>query len=124
MTTTELRTRVTVESGVATATFALLALALWGPPAAWGIVAASALALGNFWWLARGARAAAGHGPRVHVVLWTLGAGARFLVLLAAFAALFASGVVHPVAVVAGLTVLPCALVARGLCAARPSAEP
>jgi hypothetical protein len=36
----------------------------------------------------------------------------------------FASGVAHPVGVVAGLTVLPCALIARGLRSAREVSAP
>jgi uncharacterized integral membrane protein len=43
--------------------------------------------------------------------------------LLAAFAFLFASGWVHPAAVVAGLTVVPGALIFEGLHAARQTAE-
>jgi hypothetical protein len=44
-----------------------------------------------------------------------MGAGARYAALFVAFAALCAGGWAHPVAVVVGLTVLPCALIVGGL---------
>jgi hypothetical protein len=46
-------------------------------------------------------------------------AGLRFLAFGAACAVLLATGWAHPVALVAGLTALPCALVGHGLRAAR-----
>jgi hypothetical protein len=122
MTATELSARVMLESGLATAALGAIAFAVGGAAAGAGVVAAGALTLGNFWWLVRGTAAAA-HGRRARLALWGLSAGARFLALLAALAVLLASGRVHPVAVVAGLTILPCALVARGLRAARLEME-
>lgn len=124
MTTSDLCARVTVESAVATAGLAGLALALFGLEAAGGIAAAGALALGNFWWLTRSVASVTGRGRRGAMALWGLSAGARFLALLVALGALLASDRVHPVGVVAGLAVLPCALVVRGLKAGGPSTEP
>jgi fatty acid desaturase len=48
-----------------------------------------------------------------------MGAGLRFAALGALAAVLLANGWAHPVALVAGLTALPCALVGHGLRAAR-----
>ena len=116
----ELRLRVTMATAIVVASLALPAAWLAGPSAAVGVLAAGALTVGNFWWLSR---AAAGAGdpaaPRREVAGFILGAGARFSVLFAAFAALCAGGYAHPVAVVVGLSVLPCALIAQGLRSAR-----
>lgn len=120
MTTSELSARVTIESAVACAVLALLATAGWGVAAGAGVAAAGTLTIMNFRWLARGAAAAATAGGRdSRRVAWALSATGRFAVMITAFALLFASGWVHPVAVVAGLVVLPCAVVASGLAAVR-----
>jgi|GEM_PF-1427168 len=119
MTTSELSVRVTVESAIASGALALVALAGWGPGAAAGVAAAGALAILNFRWLARGAALAAGAGRERRPAAWALAAAGRFAAVLAVLAALLASGWVHPVGVVAGLTVLPLAVVVRGLGAAR-----
>lgn len=120
MTLTDLRVRVSVESGAATAALALAALALAGVPAGLGILGAGALTIVNFWWLTR---AAVRLGPvgsaRPPVAAWSVAVGARFLTLLAALGVLLASGWAHPVAVVVGVTVLPCDLVVQGLRGAR-----
>lgn len=112
----ELRLRVSIATTIVVAALAAPAAWLGGAPAAIGVLAAGALTLGNFWWLSR---AAAGAGdpaaPRREIAGWILGAGARFAVLFAAFAALCAGGYAHPLAVVVGLSVLPCALIAQGL---------
>jgi hypothetical protein len=116
----ELRLRVTVVTAIAVAALAVPAAWLAGSPAAIGVLAAGALTVGNFWWLSRAASSAADPAaPRPEVGGWILGAGARYAVLFAAFAALCAGGYAHPVAVVVGLTVLPCALIAQGLRSAR-----
>ncbi|MGH7388378.1 MAG: ATP synthase subunit I [Candidatus Rokuibacteriota bacterium] len=119
MTTSELSTRVTIESAAACAALALLALAGWGSAAGAGVAAAGALTIVNFRWLARGAALASAGGRERRLAAWGLSAAGRFTGVLAALALLFASGWVHPVAVVVGLAVLPCAVVARGLAAAR-----
>ena len=112
----ELRLRVTRETAVAVVALALPAAWLGGASAGVGVLAAGLLTLGNFWWLSRAASTAAASGARRREMAgWIVAAGARFTVLFAAFAALCAGGYAHPVAVVVGLTVLPCALIARGL---------
>ncbi len=50
---------------------------------------------------------------------WLVGAGLRFAACTVACALLLTTGWAHPVALVAGFTVLPCDLIARGLAAAR-----
>ena len=112
----ELRLRVTRETAVAVVALALPAAWLGGASAGVGVLAAGLLTLGNFWWLSRAASTVAASSVRRREMAgWIVAAGARFTVLFAAFAALCAGGYAHPVAVVVGLTVLPCALIARGL---------
>jgi hypothetical protein len=136
MTPTELRTRVVRETGAGVLLLALIAGWLGGGPGFVGVAAAGAITVANFWWLARGASAALGASrsgpvaspkwaprrgatPSAVSGVWIVAAGFRFLALLAALAALCATGWAHPVAVVAGLTVLPCDVIALGLRAAR-----
>ena len=112
----DLRVRVTLETTVAVFGLALPAAWLGGASAGIGVLAAGPLTLGNFWWLARAASAAGTSGARRgELAGWIVAAGARYTVLFAAFVALCVGGYAHPVAVVVGLTVLPCALIARGL---------
>src|SRR5437870_7337124 len=112
----EFRARVTLDTAIALAALAVPAAWLAGWPGAVGVLAAGALVVGNFWWLSRAAATAgAPGGAPPQVSGWVFAAGIRFLVLFAAFAALCAGGYAHPVAVVLGLTVLPCALIVQGL---------
>ncbi len=120
----ELNARVTLASAAATAVLAGLALGLGGPTAGLGVAAAGALMLANFWWLVRHAAAVAGAGLARRRPVWAVAAGARFLVLVAAVVLLFASGIVHPVAFIVGLGVVPAALILLGLHAARRTPEP
>jgi hypothetical protein len=121
----EFRARVTLETSIALALLAGPAAWVAGPSAATGVLAAGGLAIGNFWWLSRAAMSAGASGaPRVHVSGWVLAGAVRLTVLFIAFAVLCAGGYAHPVAVVLGLTVLPCALVVQGLRDARKVAEP
>jgi L-2-hydroxyglutarate oxidase LhgO len=116
----DLRLRVTMETAIVAAALAVPAGWLVGSSAAIGVLAAGALTVGNFWWMSRAAsRASDPTAPRIEVAGWILGTGARFAVLFAAFVALCAGGYAHPVAVVVGLSVLPCALIAHGLRSAR-----
>jgi hypothetical protein len=111
---TEFRARVTLETAIVLIAVAVPAAWLAGPSAAIGVLAAGGLSVANFWWLSRAAVAAGATGaPQVSG--WVFAAGIRLAVLFAAFAALCAGGYAHPVAVVLGLTVLPCALIFRGL---------
>ena len=114
MTLDEMRARVTAESAVAVLALAALAAWIGGTVAALGMIAGGALAIGNFRSLA--ARVAAlgspdGDGARGFL----LGFGLRFAVLAVACGALLATGHAHPVTLLAGLTVVPLAVLARGL---------
>jgi hypothetical protein len=117
----ELRARVLRETGAGVLLLALMAAWPAGAPGFIGVAGAGAISLANFWWLARGASATlrASSLPGAASGAWMLAAGLRFLGLVAAFATLCATGWAHPVAVVVGLTVLPCNLIALGLRAAR-----
>ena len=116
----ELRLGVTRETTIAIVALALPAAWLGGASAGIGVLAAGLLTLVDFWWLARATFAAGASGaPRRELAGWMVAAGVRLTVLFAAFAALCAGGYAHPVAIVVGLTVLPCALIARGLRAVR-----
>jgi ATP synthase I chain len=122
--TSDLRLRVTTGTAIAVVALAVPAAWLAGASGAVGILAAGALTVGNFWWLARAAVGADDPtAPRRDVGGFILGAGARYAVLFVAFAALCAGGYAHPVAVVVGLSVLPCAVIAQGLRSARESEE-
>jgi hypothetical protein len=111
---TELAGRVFGAGVLAVAAVVALAAALLGVREAMGVAAGGAIAFGNFRWLARDAAR-----------LGTLGAGRRLpllglrqLVAFGALAALIVSGFCHPLAVVAGLALLPPVLVVQGLRAA------
>lgn len=118
MTPSELMRRVTRDVCAVGAALALAAAWLGGAAGAIGAAAGVALALGNFHWLVARVRTSVGTAD-VARSLWSMAAGLRFLALGALCAALLASGWAHPVALVAGLTALPCALVGHGLRAAR-----
>jgi|SRR5688572_28995861 len=99
-------------------TLAGAVLAGWS--GALGALAGGLISLGSFTWIARGVHSGA-HlfaGGRAHP-LWALGLGLRYVVLFAAVALLLGYGIVHPLALVAGLSVLPPVLIAFGLRAAR-----
>lgn len=124
MSVNDLRVRVTVSSACALAALALPAAWMGGPTAGLGLLGGGAIAVLNFWWLARGAGmlgAGAGHARVATAV--TL-AGLRFLALLAALVAVWATGWAHPVAIVLGLTVLPAVVVVEGLRLTRQALTP
>ena len=118
MTPNELMWRVTRDVCLLGAVLALAGAWLGGPAGGAGVAAGVALALGNFRWLAARARATTGTAATARA-LWSIAAGLRFVAFGALCAVLLAAGWVHPVALVAGLTALPCALVNHGLRAAR-----
>ena len=107
--------RVALDSAVALGVLALGAAWLAGSTAGVGMLAGGGLAVGNLWWLGRRAAAATASD----LARWPLVAVIRFTVVGLAAALVLASGLAHPVALVVGLTVLPCAIVARGLKIAR-----
>jgi hypothetical protein len=115
----ELSVRVTVATLAAVLPLAALAAWLGGANAGIGILAAGALAVANFLWLVRHAPTASRRlGERHGLLGWALSAAARFAVVAIAVATLLVTGWAHPLALVGGLTVLPCALVAAGLASA------
>jgi hypothetical protein len=84
-----------------------------GPSAALGVAGGALITLLNFRWLASDAiRATTGEG-RLSAL------GLRKIAAFLALGGLVAGGFTHPVAVAAGLLVLPPVLVAQGLRAAR-----
>ena len=116
MTPSEFTRRVTVETCVVVVVLTLAATWLAGASAGLGILGGGVLAVANFRWLvARVLAVSSGYRGGA----WLVGVGARFAVLLIAGAVLLAKGQVHPVALLFGFTVLPCAVIAQGLHAAR-----
>jgi ATP synthase I subunit len=115
MTPSELTARVTWQTCALILVLSAPAAWLGGRDAALGVLAGGALAVGNFRWLvARAVRAASGGGAG-----WLIGAAFRFLAFLGACAALLASGLVHPVALLVGFIVLPCDVLIEGARSAR-----
>lgn len=117
MTPRELMWRVTRDVCALGAALVLTAAWLGGTAGALGAAAGVCLAVGNFRWLV--SRVPTPSGAAEASALWSMTAGLRFIAFGAVCAALLASGWAHPVALVAGLTTLPCALVGHGLRAAR-----
>ena len=118
MTPTDLTARVTHDACVAVAALAVLGAWLGGGTAVVGTVAGGALAVVSFRWLTSRAAAAAAAGG-TPAGAWVLGAGLRFGVCMAACALLLSTGWAHPVALVLGVSVLPCAVIVEGLRAAK-----
>ena len=123
MTASELGARVIQGGALAGAALALGAGWGWGVRAAAGVAVGAAVALLDFAWLARGvALLAAAPGARRPGVRWAVALAARYLVTFAALGLPVALGWAHPVALAVGVTVLPLALTAGGLRAARQAA--
>lgn len=114
----ELRARVTLASAATTAVLAAATYGLAGPAVGLGVAAAGGLTLANFWWLVHNATTVAGipSGPRR--LVWVVATGARLLALVTALALFLASGLVHPVAFVVGLAIVPGVVIVLGLRAA------
>ena len=93
---------------------------LAGLPGALGVLAGGLISLASFTWIARGVHSSAKlfAGGRAHP-LWALGLALRYVLLFGAVALLLGYGIVHPLTLVAGLSVLPPLLIAFGLRAAR-----
>lgn len=118
MTPSELAGRVTLATCAGAAAVALPVGWVAGWSAALGVLAGAAIAVANFRWLvARSGMASPAAGRPG--ALWYAAAGLRFAAVAAAAAAVIISGWTHPVALVAGFTALPCAVVAQGLRLAR-----
>jgi len=125
MTPSELRGRVTLDTCTVAALLAAPAAWIGGAPAGLGMLAGGVLAIVNFRWLVARATtvtavlsAAPGKGSAA-ASAWLVGSGLRFGASLAACTLLLATGWAHPIALLAGFTLLPCDLVVRGLAAAR-----
>ena len=95
---------------------ALAAPAAWlaGLPGLLGVIAGGSIALVNFWWLRDRAAAACARGG-ARPTPWLAASGLRLGGVGGACAVLLATGWAHPIALVVGLTVLPCVLVALAL---------
>src|SRR2546428_5140561 len=118
MTPGELTTRVTLDPCAAVAALATVAAWLGGAPAGLGVLAGGALAVVIFRWLVVRASAATAAGNAA-ASAWLVGAGLRFAACTVACALLLTTGWAHPVALLVGVTVLPCDLIARGAAGAR-----
>jgi hypothetical protein len=107
-------TRVIVGGSATAVLCALVGAFVGGAPALIGVGVGAAVAIGNFAWLARAAVSTAEPTSRrrTRVVALLL---IRHLVTFAALGAPVAAGVVHPLALAAGLTVLPVTLTIQGL---------
>jgi hypothetical protein len=114
------RTRVAMDAGLLALAIALVGGWLAGRAGFLGVVAGTAIALVDFWWLSARVEATADGAPRV--IVWVGAAGLRLTVVTVAVALLFLTRECDPLALVAGLAVLPCALVVRGLQIAREGA--
>jgi hypothetical protein len=112
--------RVSRTVGVLLALAVIAAGALAGWRGALGALAGGALSLASLHWIARGVTSAAGFfaGGRAHP-LWLFALGLRYVALFGAVALLLWSGVVHPLALMGGLSILPPVLIAAGLRSAR-----
>jgi hypothetical protein len=117
MTSSDLTTSVTRRTAAAVAVLMLAGGWLGGAPGAAGVLAGGALALGSFRWLA--ARVVAVSVNPSMASAWVAVTGVRLAAVAALAAIAFAGGWVHPIALLAGYTVLPVALVMQGLRLAR-----
>ena len=117
MTPSNMTARVTAATCALVALLAAPAGWLGGSTAALGVLAGGALAVVNFRWLAARAVVVASSAG-VAGGAWLVGAGLRLAAFAAACAVLLALEWAHPVALLAGLSVLPCAVIVEGLRAA------
>jgi ATP synthase I subunit len=119
----ELVERVTRGTALALVPAALLAGLVAGLEGALGAASGVLISLTSFRWIVRGSRRGAllfaGRRPGT---LWVLGLGLRHVTLFVAIALVLWSGAVHPLALLAGLSLLPPILIAAGLRAAGAAA--
>lgn len=104
--------------------FALVAVAasaglMAGWPAAMGGLAGGLISLGSFRWIAYGVARASAFPAGGGLALSALAVGARHLVLFGALVLVLWSGLAHPVALLAGLSLLPPIVITLGLSATR-----
>ena len=86
-----------------------------GWPGAVGSVAGGLISLGSFRWVASGVARVSAPEAGGGLAVSALGVGLRHLALFGALASVLGTGVAHPLALVAGLSVLPPVLIALGL---------
>src|SRR5262245_5753473 len=96
--------RVSGATLIALALITLGAGLVAGRPAALGALAGGLISLGSFRWIARGVVGASHSLSGRPLALSGLAVGVRHLVLFGALAVTLASGVVQPIAVLAGLS--------------------
>lgn len=113
MSASRLRVRVAAESAAIVVGLALVATVLGGARVGFGVFAGGALALASFWRLAGDAVGASGEVASAG--RWLIASALRFGGLALVTGALLIFDWAHPVALVVGLTILPCDLVAQGL---------
>jgi hypothetical protein len=118
MTPSDVTARVTTVTCALVILLAVPAGWLGGPSAALGVLAGGFLAVVNFRWLMTRAIAAASSAG-VAAATWLVGTGLRLAAFTAACVTLLALEWAHPLALLAGLSVLPCAVIVEGLRAAR-----
>jgi hypothetical protein len=119
MTPSDLIARVTRDACALGAVITAPAAWLGGLDGALGAAAGAAIAVGNFRWLAARAQTVDGAGSTARS-LWSFAAGLRLAAVVAALGAVVASGHAHPLAIIAGVSVIPLAVVVHGL---RPPRE-
>jgi ATP synthase I subunit len=116
MTGRDLTTRVTTATAIAVLALALGTAGLAGGRGALGVLAGGALALASFRALAARALAVSADRPAVP---WLIVSTLRLGAVVAVAAGLFVCDLAHPLAVLAGYTMLPVAVVVQGLRLAR-----
>ena len=117
MTPSDLTSRVSRDACVLGVALTAPAAWLGGVDGALGAAAGAGIAVGNFRWLASRVTAAVDVASTERK-LWTVGAGLRLAALAGAVTLALVSGHAHPLAIVAGLSVIPVCVVAQGLRAA------
>jgi ATP synthase I chain len=116
MTPSRMTARITRETVAIVALLCAPAAWLGGGPGVVGVAAGGALGLMNLHALAGAAFAVSGRlSGRAVSGAWLAVSGLRFIVLLVACAALFTTGWAHPLGLLAGLTILPVAVLRHGL---------
>jgi hypothetical protein len=112
----ELIDGVTRTTAIAVLPVAVLGWVIAGWPGGAGVLVGGLVSLVSFRWIARGARRAgmlfAGGRPSA---LWLLGLGTRHVTLFSAIGLCLWSEAVHPLALLAGLSLLPPVLILFGL---------
>jgi ATP synthase I subunit len=118
MTVRELATGVTRQATILVLVATLAGGWLGGARGALGVLTGGALGIAAFLVLAARVRALSAAGPTL-TAPWLVLAGLRFAAVSGVAALLFVAGWAHPVAWLAGYSVLPIALVVQGLRLAR-----